>query len=459
MKDFLEDVKKVVDVFKEHLDNQIKIVSHIDTDGITAASIASQAFLREGIKFSLSFVKMLDDAVLEELNLEESKIIFFLDLGSGSIKEIERILKDKIVFILDHHKISEKKTKLNLLNLCKNEDADYREISGAGTVYLFFRCMNNKNIDLAYLAVVGAIGDMQENRGFIGLNKLILQDAVNNGDIVVKQGLYMFGIQTKPLDRVLEYSTDPYIPGVTGNREGTLTFLDEIGIKPEGKKYPKVINLNQEEMKKLVTGIILKRLGSEKEPENVLGPIYILKNEKEDMMKDARDFSTLLNSCGRLSRPSLGMGVCLGDKNARTNAIKLLNDYKFELINSLNWFYKKKKNKELIEGEGYMIINSEDNVKDALIGTLASIVAKSNLYKDGTIIIGLAHTLDGETKISARIAGNGDYNLRDLLIGITRKLGNYVAGGHRVACGASIPQEKEQDFIKIAKESLDRKFY
>ncbi len=346
MKDFLEDVKKVVDVFKEHLDNQIKIVSHIDTDGITAASIASQAFLREGIKFSLSFVKMLDDAVLEELNLEESKIIFFLDLGSGSIKEIERILKDKIVFILDHHKISEKKTKLNLLNLCKNEDADYREISGAGTVYLFFRCMNNKNIDLAYLAVVGAIGDMQESRGFIGLNKLILQDAVNNGDIVVKQGLYMFGIQTKPLDRVLEYSTDPYIPGVTGNREGTLTFLDEIGIKPEGKKYPKVINLNQEEMKKLVTGIILKRLGSEKEPENVLGPIYILKNEKEDMMKDARDFSTLLNSCGRLSRPSLGMGVCLGDKNARTNAIKLLNDYKFELINSLNWFYKKKKNKE-----------------------------------------------------------------------------------------------------------------
>ena len=64
---------------------------------------------------------------------------------------------------------------------------------------------------------------------------------------------------------------------------------------------------NEEEIKKLVSGIILRRL-SEDSPEDVLGDVYILnEEEKESPFRDAKEFSTLLNACGRLEKASLGM--------------------------------------------------------------------------------------------------------------------------------------------------------
>ncbi len=278
MKAFLERVRSVAEDFN-HVSGVIRIVSHLDADGICSAAILSKAFSRKGMKFSLSIVKRLDRSILEGLALEPCKNILFVDLGSGCLSDIEETLKDKKVFVLDHHRLEKIQTSVQLLNPHMFEDVKYEEISGAGIAYLFVRYLDYNNIDLAYLALIGAIGDLQEDKGFQGLNKLILNDAVDNGDVEVKQGLVMFGVQSRTLDRVLLFNTDPYIPGVTGNRKGVISFLEEIGIKKKGKEYPRVVDLNEEEMKKLVTAIILKRLGSEKKPENVLGPIYIMKNE------------------------------------------------------------------------------------------------------------------------------------------------------------------------------------
>jgi len=90
-----------------------------------------------------------------------------------------------------------------------------------------------------------------------------------------------------------------------------------------------------------------------------------------------------------------------------------------------------------------------------MIGTLASIISNSNIYKD-FIILTMAYGLDGEIKISARAGKLHDVDLREVLIGIVRKLGMYDAGGHRLACGATIPQEKEKEFIRIASNVLSK---
>ena len=59
----------------------------------------------------------------------------------------------------------------------------------------------------------------------------------------------------------MEYSTDPFIPGITGSEENALNFLNELGINPrEGNHFKKLVNLSEEELKILITGIILKRL-------------------------------------------------------------------------------------------------------------------------------------------------------------------------------------------------------
>ena len=438
----------------------IRIVAHLDSDGISACSILIKALKRERVNFVSSIVKQIDDNLLKELKSEPYKTIFFIDLGSGYLDEINEALK-KNIFILDHHKPERESNKnLDIIHLNPHlygVDGN-SEISGAGIVYLFCKALNEKNIDLAYLAVIGAIGDMQENKGFIGLNQKIVEDAVASGKIEVKNGLRMFGMQTKPLYKVLEYSTDPYIPNVTGNEEGAKNFLEENGItlKGENGKYKKLIHLNEEDMKKLVTAIILKRLGSEEKPEDVLGPIYLLtEEEEENPTKDAKEFSTLLNACGRMNKPSYGIGTCLGNKRIKRLAGELLIEYKKEIINSLNWFYNNKS--KVAEGKNYIIINAEDNIKDTLIGTLSSIISKSNVYREGTIIIGLAHTLDDDTKVSARIAGfkNGDSDLRKIMKAVVTKVGGF-GGGHKSAAGALIPQEKEIEFIDSLKLILDK---
>ncbi|MEK6934259.1 MAG: DHH family phosphoesterase [Nanoarchaeota archaeon] len=456
MEKFLNKIKEGVAKFKK-LNGIVKIVTHLDADGLSSGAIIVKALMRENIKFSLTTVRLLEDGIFEELSRENCEIILFLDLGSGSLSKIEEKLKDKEVFVLDHHKIENYKAK-NLFLINPNLfgfDGGF-DISSSGVCYYFAKCMNSKNQDMAHIALLGAIGDMQENNGFKSeLNNYILEDAINEGKIEVKVGLRMFGMQTRPINKVLEYSTDPYIPGVTGSEEAAKRFIEEIRIDAKlNGKYKKLFQLEKEDMKRLVTGIILKRLGSEENPDDVLGSIYILTGEvDENPMKDAKEFATLLNSCGRMNMPSIGIGCCLNDEKSKEDALVLLNNYKREIINALDWYYKNKEN--FVDGKGYVIINAEDNVRDTLIGTLGSILSNSNVFNAGTVLITMAYTIDGGVKISSRVVGKSDIDLRQVMSDIIDNIGG-VCGGHKQAAGALIGQDKEEEFVKVAKNVLGR---
>ncbi|MFH1592215.1 MAG: DHH family phosphoesterase [Candidatus Woesearchaeota archaeon] len=459
MESFLNSVKHHADEFKKLKTELVKVVSHLDADGLSSSSIITKALTRAGFKFSLTTVRQLDDFLFDELSRENFSVILFLDLGSGSLKQIEEKFKDRKIYILDHHKPQDYKSKkIILLNPHLHNIDGSKDISGAGVAYLFAKALDPVNMDLAHLAILGAIGDMQENNGFHSdLNNFILEDAVNSKKIEVKIGLRMFGMQTRPINKVLEYTTDPYIPGVTGSEQGAKRFLQEIGLNfVENGKYKKLVQLSEAEMKKLVTSIILKRIGSEEKPEDVLGKIYILTEEEdENPLKDAKEFSTLLNACGRMNKPSIGIGCCLGDKKSKEEAITLLLDYKREIINSLNWFYANKN--KFPEGKGYILINAEDHLKDTMIGTLGSMISKSNLYPKDFTILTMAYTIDGNIKASLRTVGRSKKDLRDIINHIVSKVGG-IGGGHKYAAGALISQEKEKDFIETSKQVLEKEF-
>ncbi len=460
MEEFFERIKQAVKLFNSlKKEKPIRIISHHDADGITSASILVKALKRKDIKFSLSIVKQVDEDLIEQLNREVCETVFFTDLGSSSLKLLSENLKKENVIILDHHIIDKVKMDFMQVNPHEFKIDGGKEVSGAGVVYFFVKELDAVNVDSAYLALIGAIGDVQENKGFSGLNKLILDDAINSGKLEIRRGLRMFGMQTKPIHKVLEYSTDPYIPGVTGNEEGARKFLEEIGIDfRENGRYKKLIHLNDDDMKKLVTSIILTRLGSEENPDDVLGPIYLLKDEEDESpTRDAKEFSTLLNAVGRMHKSGLGIGTCLGCLELKEDAINLLQSYKREIIDSLNWFYKNKESSSVIEEKGYIIINAGDNIKESLIGTLASIISKSNLYRNGTVIVAMAYTLDGSIKISSRlmnVKGKNSINLNKVMKKVVENFGG-VGGGHDVAAGASIPQEKEKEFIAFMQKQLE----
>ncbi|MCD4666212.1 DHH family phosphoesterase [archaeon] len=443
-------LKNAVEEFIKVKDKPMKIVSHLDADGLSSAAILTKTLTRENVKFSLSVVKSLDEKKLKELSNEDYETFIFSDLGSGHLKLIKKFLNDKKIIILDHHIPENEDNNFIHVNLHLVDHEKAENISGSGVCYLFAKELNKENIDLAHIAIIGALGDYQK---FEDYNKEILDDAVDFGKIEIKKGLRMFGSQTRPLHKILQYSTDPYIPGITGSETAAISFLQEIGINIKNGEgsFRKLNDLRDEELKKLVTNMILKRIGSEDKPEDIFGNIYLLKDEPDgSLVKDLREYATLLNSCGRLGKYSLGVGSLLENKKIRKEAEDLLQKYRLEIIKSLEWFHKNKDT--FAEGKNYLIVNAGDSVKDTLIGTLISIISKSNLYENGKIMIGMAYTLDNNIKISVRVSGvDENADVRDVL---SKTLDGKNYGGHKFAGGASIKMDDEETFINKLKEVL-----
>ena len=439
----------------------IRIISHLDADGISAASILLKLLNNEGRKYSVSIVPQLNRAFIEQLAKESYKFFIFTDIGSGLLNDMHELLSNRKIFVLDHHITESYQSFEHIVfvnpHVCGIDGG--KEISGAGVVFKFACAVDSSMEDFAHVAIIGAIGDLQEQNGFLRLNKEILEIAVRKNKVKVQKGLRIFGAQTKPLHKALEYCTDPYIPGVSGSESGAIQFLHQIGIDPKnGSGWKKIVHLDEEDMKKLVTGIIMKRL-NESKPEDVLGDIYILPHEEEESpTRDAKEFATLLNACGRLGRASFGIGACLGDKKIKQQAISSLADYKKEIVNTLNWYNDNKFTDDIFWGDGFVIINARENVMSTMIGTLASILSKSAVMANNSFILSMARAQDGNTKVSLRSANNidGSLDLRNVINEIIKEIGNAESGGHMNAAGAVIPTQHEDYFIVQAKEILGK---
>lgn len=452
---FKQSIKQAADSLnKIDRKESIRVISHLDSDGITSAAILINALNKQNRKYSLSIVQQLTQELLEQLSKEPFKNFVFTDIGSGQLLLIKEKLKHSNVFVFDHHELQSKEASDNIIHVNPHIfDIDgSKEISGSGIVYLITKEIDQSNKDMAHIAVIGALGDVQEHRGFLKLNNEILEEAVAQGKIKVINGLRIFGAQTKPLHKVLEYSTEYYIPGVTGSESGAISFLQQIGINPKlGNDWKKLVNLDDEELKKLATGLVMKRLDEEK-PEHIIGSVYILREEKKGSpLRDAKEFSTLLNACGRLGKASLGIGVCLNEGAMKKRALKSLNDYKGEIIRNLKWY---ETSDDVLKDDAYIIINAKDEVRSTMIGTIASIIARSK--PESLFVLGLARIGDGTTKISLRITQKrDDINLVKLLKDVTDKIGG-GGGGHKSAAGALISSQAEGDFIKEVKKVLKK---
>jgi single-stranded-DNA-specific exonuclease len=461
--DFISSMKVPAEELKSTSPSEaIRLISHLDADGISAASIIIRALNRMNRKYALSIVQQLDDSVAFSLSKEQYKTFIFTDIGSGQVSLLEKYLPEKRIFILDHHEIDRNaKENQNIFQINPHQFGieGSTDISGAGVVFFFSQILDSRNEDMAHIALIGAIGDVQEEHGFSPINKKLVDIAEKNGRLKVTRGLKFFGAQTKPVHKLLEQSSDFFIPGVTGSESGSVQFLNSIGVNPRGAdgSWRKLSALSEDEMKKLVAGIIIARNG-EKTPDEVIGFVYTLVHEEENCpLKDAKEFSTLLNACGRMGKASFGIGACLGDCRAKQQALGTLADYKKEIMKSLRWYDENSNSKNVIRGNGYMIINAGPSVSTTIIGTMASIISKSNALPGGTIILSLAQGFDGKTKASIRVSGREKchFDMRSVVENITRASGG-EAGGHRNAAGAVMPTELEGKFIESARIILDK---
>ena len=432
----LDVIKKLANEFLEiSKDKPIRLISHFDTDGITSAAIIVSVLRQLEKKFSLKIVKGLDKEFLDkELKRNEKEVLFFTDLASGSLDYFQD-LKNPI-FILDHHEIDATKLndKIKIVNPHLN---GVENICGAGLCYLFSKEVLEDSKKLARLAVIGMIGDRAE-ANLCKLNQQIVKDAPG---LEIKSGLLVFSA-TRPLSRSLEYSTSCYIPGVTGSSKGVRELLREVGIGSQKTLY----SLNEEEMKKLVTAVMIRRAKHSGKDSEIIGNLYLMNffNRKED----ARELSVLINACSRLGYSDVALSFCLENQKAKELAQEIYLSYKQQLVSALAVVGELEK----VEGNGFLIINARERIKDTIIGTVTSMLSSSLDYEEGTVLIGMAHNKD-KIKVSARIVGRGR-NLKEVL---EKSVCEFEAdvGGHKMAAGCLIKREDELEFIKTLRKNLE----
>lgn len=454
---FLKSFQPAINLFQRHLDKGsiIRIVTHNDADGLASGGILSAAAFREGGIFRASSEKRLDDGLLLKLAEEDSDLVLFSDFGSGYLEEIsDSIKRDVIVF--DHHiTIEGDYADIVHVNPILSGLDGAKEISAAGVCYLFARGVSEHNRDLAPLAIIGALGDQQDKgdrKSLIGLNTGIEEEAIERDLLDKRKGLIFYGYETRPLAKAISYTTQPFIPGLSGSEGNCVAFLKGVGIELEKKGgLRSLADLDADENRVLFSSLsshMVNQGCDSKAIHQLIGTIYTLKlEEPSTSLRNGREYASLLNACGRMGKQGVGLSICLGDRgDALVEAQETLDEYRRRIAQCLDWVQG---NEKVVEKENIYVIQAADNVDDTVIGVISGILLGQGILKHEKPIISTAWSEDGTLKVSARgldsLVGKGLHMGK--VMQEAAELVDGGGGGHDVAAGAYIALEKEGEFL------------
>jgi RecJ-like exonuclease len=440
----LNRANEACDMVKKHIteDNIIRIISHNDADGISAAAVVANAIKEEGGQFHTSIVSRLTREFVRELAKESYNLFVFSDMGSACLKYINRLKAD--VIIADHHQPAKIEANANVVHINPHLFGidGSRELSGSGSSYLAIRELGeNGKKHLAYFALIGAFGDMQSQNGFSSVNKLILEDGLESEVLKINEDLKIVSKSEEPLYKSLAYTLNPGLSGLTGDLKGSKTFLEKIGLS----YLVKFVDLEGDERNILKDELI-------KINPAIFANIYTIPKEIPQL-RDLEEYAYLLDSCGKNKKFGLGLGICLGEREkALDTAIDLQKKYREQLIKGMEWI----KREGSINLNHFQYLYSEDKDLKRIMGTIASVGISIGLLPSDKPILTLARLHD-DIKISGRTTREmveKGVNLGKALDDASRSFGGQ-GGGHDIAAGAIIPFNQKDNFLNLFNDIVE----
>ena len=445
--------------------DRVLLASHIDADGLTSAAIASRALERAGLEHDVVFKKQLDETEIASIAAREYETVLFTDFGSGQLDVIadHEAAGDFDPVIADHHQPADADTEFHLNPLLEGINGA-SELSGAGATYVLARALaaenpdhseDTDNRDLAALAVVGAVGDMQAVDGeLIGANRAIVEEGTEAGVLEEGTDLALYGTQTRPLPKLLEYASEVRVPGVTNDEQGAVAFLEElpVDLRADGE-WRRWVDLSDDEKQTVASSLLqraLKRGVPANKAERLVGTTYTLTTEQPGTtLRDASEFSTLLNATARYERGDVGLAVCLGDREAAFDrARRLLENHRRNLSEGLETV----KRQGVETADHLQYFDAGDEIRETIVGIVAGMALGVDGVDGGRPIVAFARKNDEEVKVSARgtgrLVGQG-LDLSAVMTEASRAVGG-DGGGHDVAAGATIPAGAQAEFVEEA---------
>jgi single-stranded-DNA-specific exonuclease len=441
----------------------VHIYSHLDADGMSSASILALALRNENISYQITILKQLEEIYIPEIkvNLEENaQFIFFLDYGSGQTNLINKYLASNNYIILDHHEplVDDTQTVIPVQGCYVNpyfaQVNGSNEISGAGMTYLFTLALNPNNRKLSYLAVVGAMGDVQNvgsEQSLIGENQAIVNDALSEKLILVETEPAL--ARSKSLAYSLTY-TLPFKISELNDIKNTMAFLNKIGIKIKTDLGDQrtLADLSDIEKKNLTSELMKLALnqGYAEQLSQLIVTNYLLKPYADyPSLYDVRDFAKMLNACGRLDKQAIGIATCITQKDIRIKkAMETTELYSKVLRDNITWL---KEGNRIKSQRSFNFFYGENQIHENIIGVVCTSLMGGDNSEPNKPIIGYADSDENFFKVSGRCnkaALESGINLSTAMRETCNKLNiEEKGGGHPPAAGATVPKAKIDDFL------------
>jgi single-stranded-DNA-specific exonuclease len=456
---------------------KVTVIGHIDADGITATSIAYKSLKDQRIEVRYDFIKKIDENEIKRINQIDSDGVLLVDLGSGYSSRLDH----HGLCIADHHEVDpagpcqlKKKGQVSLFDFDDGESRHLNphlfgfdgsnEMSGAGAAYAIAKAMDGRNRGLAHLAIVGALGDFQDSSEcrLIGLNRRILEDAEIFGTVQTSHDVRYFGRESRPLVNFLKYSSDPRLPRLTNDEEMCYEFLRQQGIPlKEDGRWRCWADLRMDEKDRIVG--VLKDILNRSDPgpdasSRLMGEVYsLVREEPRTVMHDAKEFATLLNSCGRYEKAPTGLEVCIKGphlKREKENALRNLQNHRGNLKSAIEMVKGKDR---IVLGSLQYLRNGDGSfclpVEDTVVGIVAGMLLGSGDIPCDRPLLAFAVSVDDNNVEMTKASARGTKELVDMGLDLSsamRRASESVGGtggGHNIAAGATIPPGREADFL------------
>ena len=113
----LNRADEACNMLKEHIENDsvIRIISHNDADGISAAAVIANALAEEDVQFHTTILPRLKEENINQLRSEKYDLFIFSDMGSPFIKEF--ITNKHDVMFAYHHQMVDYASESNFFHL------------------------------------------------------------------------------------------------------------------------------------------------------------------------------------------------------------------------------------------------------------------------------------------------------------------------------------------------------
>jgi len=452
------DVRRAADIILDA--DSVTIISHIDADGISTEAILAQALTREGMAVDSVFVRQLEPMAMRHVP-KDGSLKLFTDLGAGQQNLLEdHGLSSDEVLILDHHVGQPCGTTYPQVN---SLDHGITRMSAAGIAYLVAKAIDPTAIDLAKLAVIGNVGDMmaRENCGLVGPAREIVRDGVEYGNIIVQDhDLNCYGTSTRPVHVCLGYCDDPYIDGISNNTNAALRFLERLGVELKNPRGGWLVweELPFEDRRTIISALAQQLIAHGRETDRLLAETYIFPDESERTpLRNASEYATLLNACGRWAKPRTGSSICRGERGeAYRDAEHMLAHHRTVIRDLLQYIL----DTGVTELSHLQYVHTGDRFPDTIVGIGAGMALSKLNWKKPMMVLAAMVDEPEVTKVSMRTnewaLGRG-VDLQKALVEAAAEIGG-AGGGHRIAAGAFIPHDTEEEFVDSVNRILKRQF-